>query len=143
MPRLKLELPRQFQFSTQLHVRIGDINYGGHLANDAVLALTHEARVRFLASFNASETNICGAGLIMTDAAVVYRAEARYGVLLLAETAIDDISHSGFDFFCRLSDSDTKQEIARVKTGMAFFDYQRHRPLRTPAEFLERFKPST
>ena len=48
MSRIKLALPDRWTFSTELPVRISDINYGGHLGNDAVLALAQEARVRFL-----------------------------------------------------------------------------------------------
>jgi hypothetical protein len=45
-----------------------DINYGGHLGNDAVLSLVHEARVRFLKQQGYTENNIEGAGIIMADA---------------------------------------------------------------------------
>ena len=48
MARIKIAVPPQFTFSTQIPVRITDINYGGHLGNDALLALLHEARVQFL-----------------------------------------------------------------------------------------------
>ena len=36
-------------FQTTLRVQVGDVNYGGHLANDAVLRLCHEVRMRWLA----------------------------------------------------------------------------------------------
>ena len=32
-------------FQTTLRVQVGDVNYGGHLANDAVLRLCHEVRM--------------------------------------------------------------------------------------------------
>jgi acyl-CoA thioester hydrolase len=48
MARIKIEIPEQFIFETQLKVRIGDINYGGHMGNDAVLTLAHQARIEFL-----------------------------------------------------------------------------------------------
>ncbi|NDG84238.1 MAG: thioesterase, partial [Proteobacteria bacterium] len=60
MPRIKIDLPERFAFSTELSLRITDINYGGHLGNDAVLGLVHEARVRFLKHHGFSETEIGG-----------------------------------------------------------------------------------
>ena len=33
MGRVKLELPETFSFSTELTVRVTDLNYGGHLGN--------------------------------------------------------------------------------------------------------------
>lgn len=49
MARITLPLPENILFRTRLTVQIGDINYGNHLANDAVLRLCHEARIRWLA----------------------------------------------------------------------------------------------
>ena len=48
MARLTLDLPSRFPFSTELEVQVGHINYGGHLGNDSMLSLVHEARVRYL-----------------------------------------------------------------------------------------------
>ena len=48
MERIKLNLPEQFLFSTNIAVRITDINYGGHVGNDSFLSLIHEARQQFL-----------------------------------------------------------------------------------------------
>jgi len=47
MPRLTLDLPSQFIFSTVLTVRHNDINYGGHVGNDSFLSLMQEARIVF------------------------------------------------------------------------------------------------
>ena len=37
MPRIKLELHEILIYSTEIPVRITDINYGGHLGNDSIL----------------------------------------------------------------------------------------------------------
>jgi len=49
MARSRIDLPDSFPFGIDIPVRITDINYGGHLGNDAVLGLVHEARIAFLA----------------------------------------------------------------------------------------------
>ena len=46
MARIKLLMPEQKIFSTDIAVRITDINYGNHVGNDAFVRLIHEARVQ-------------------------------------------------------------------------------------------------
>ena len=70
MSRVQIKLPETFVFHTDIAVQIGDINYGNHLANDAVLRLCHEARLRFLHALGFSEMDVAGVGLIMADAAI-------------------------------------------------------------------------
>ena len=65
MPRIKIKLPEKFIFRTEIPIRITDINYGGHLGNDSLLSIIHEARVRFLKSLGYSESNVEGVGIIM------------------------------------------------------------------------------
>ena len=139
MARIKIELPEKYIYSTKIEVRIGDINYGGHLANDAVLTLAHEARIRFLAIHAYTETNVHGLGLIMTDAAVVYKSEAFYGDRLHIDIAILEINRLGFELFYRFSNAVTAKEVAHVKTGMAFFDYTNRKIMATPQEFQKKF----
>ena len=124
MARIKLELPEKFLFSTEVPVRIGDINYGNHLGNDAVLSLIHEARLRYLVSVGMSELYIGGLGMIITDAAIVYKSEAFYGDILIIEVGLDDFNKYGCDFFYRLTNQKTGKEVARAKTGIVFIDYK-------------------
>jgi len=46
MARIKIEIPDKFIYKTEIPIRITDINYGGHLGNDSLLSIIHEARVR-------------------------------------------------------------------------------------------------
>ena len=133
---MKLALPDRWTFSTELPVRITDINYGGHLGNDAVLALAQEARIRFLLSHGYSEMNVEGAGIIMVDAVVVYRSEAFYGDVLVVDIGLADPQPLGCDILYRFTNKATGKEVARVKTGIAFFDYTRRRPVEMPEGFL-------
>lgn len=71
---MNIVLPEHILFTTRLTVQIGDINYGNHLANDAVLRLSHEVRLRWLKQHGFTELDAGGAGLIMTEAAVRYTA---------------------------------------------------------------------
>jgi len=141
MSRIKISMPETILFSTQINVRITDINYGNHLGNDSVLSIAHEARVQFLKSLDYSELDIESAGIIMNDAAIVYKAEARYGDKLQIDIAVDDFSRKGCDFFYHIK-NDKQQTVAIVKTGIIFFDYEKRKPVRIPAEFLVKTKSS-
>ena len=138
MTRIKLEFPGHPIFITEMLVRITDINYGGHLGNDAVLSLVHEARIRFLNSLGYSEMDIEGKSLIMSDAAVVYKSEGFYGEQLQIEVGVNDFSGVGFDVFYRIIHTKTQKEIALVKTGMVFFDYRVKKPVQVPSVFKEK-----
>ncbi len=82
MPRIKLELPDKFHFHTEIPVRITDLNYGNHLANDALLSILHETRIQFLGHLGYTEVNIEGYGIIMGDAAIIYKSQSYYGDIL-------------------------------------------------------------
>jgi acyl-CoA thioester hydrolase len=141
MGRIKFGMPSVFIFKTTIDIRIGDINYGGHLANDAILALAHEARLRFLASYNYSEKDVEGLGLIMSDAAIIYKNEAFQGDKLSIEVAIDDINRLGFDLYYRIINEQKNKEIAHVKTGLVFLNYNTHKIAGTPENFFTKFVP--
>ncbi|WP_373700460.1 acyl-CoA thioesterase [Neisseria dentiae] len=132
MPRLNLPLPEKVLFRTCITVQIGDINYGNHLANDAVLRLCHECRMRWLARHGFSELDAGGAGLIMADAAVLYLAQAHHGDELAVEMGAADIGRSGFALLYHIGRESDGRSIAKVQTGMVCFDYAAQKICRLP-----------
>lgn len=140
MARTSLNIPAVFSFATELTVRIGDINYGGHLGNGALLTLLQEARLQFLAQKNCSERDVGGGvALIMTEAVVLYKGQAFHGDVLKVAVAMDDVGKCGFDLYYRVTESKTGRLIAEAKTGMACFDYQQNRLARMPESFASAF----
>lgn len=135
MSRSKLVLPENFQFCTHLSLRITDINYGGHLGNDAVLSLVHEARVRFLRELGYSEFDIEGLGILMVDAVVVYISEGHYGDEILIEVGVMDFQATNCDFVFRISHAATKKELARAKTCVVFIHPQTRKISPVPENF--------
>lgn len=136
--RIKINLPEAFTFSTDIPVRITDLNYGKHVGNDTILTLIHEARVQFLAHNSFSEMDICGASLIMSDVAIEFRSELMYGDALKIELAFCDITRVGFDICYRLTSGE--RTIAHAKTGMVCFDYTQRKVVSIPAEAVPRLK---
>jgi acyl-CoA thioesterase FadM len=125
MSSIRITLPDTYLFSTDLPVRITDLNYGNHLGNDAFVSFVHEARVRWLQKHGWTELSVGGLGLIMVDLAVRFKAEALYGDTLRIELAVQDWTRCGFTLVYRASNADTGKEIARATTGMVFFDYEK------------------
>ncbi|MFZ0242764.1 MAG: thioesterase family protein [Desulfobacterales bacterium] len=143
MARIAIPLPENFPFSTDIQVRIGDINYGNHLGNDALLSLVHEARVRFLQNLGFSELDIAGSGLMLTDVAIVYKSQAFYGDRLTIFMAVADFNKYGCDFFYKVTRKPSGKEVAHAKTGAVFFDYARQKMVAVPTSFSESIRGLT
>lgn len=138
MARIRLTFPANPLFTTRLNIRISDINYGGHMSNDAVLRLAHEARAQFFQREGYSEKEIEGCGIILTDAAIVYESEAFHGEVLLVDIALTDFSRCGFDMMYSFREESTQRAVATVKTGILFFDYTVRKVRSIPTRFRER-----
>src|SRR3954463_6622090 len=102
MSRIRIQLPEIFSFSTTILIRITDLNYGGHVGNDIVLSLIHEARVQFLRSFGYGEMSFEGIGMIMIDAGIEFKSELFYGDEVKAFVAAADFTRVGFNFYYKL-----------------------------------------
>ena len=139
MSRIAIDMPQMFTFSTEISVRITDVNYGNHLGHDSIMAILHEARVQMLASDGFSEIDIGGCGLIMADTAIVFKQEVFYPATLRCDVCVSDMSKSGFAVYYRISRVGDNAHIADAKTSMVCFDYQRKRPARMPEPFRARY----
>ncbi len=141
MARIKIELPSTKIFETILNIRISDINYGGHLGNDSVLSLMHEARYQFYKSLGyTNELNIDGIGTIQVDTAIQYKGEGFHGDRLKAEIFLGDLSAKSMELYYKLSKAD--KQIALGKTGIAFYNYNERKVSKMPdsiAEQLNKF----
>jgi len=140
MARIKIDLPDNFSFTTLIQVRITDINYGGHVGNDAILSLIHEARIQFLKQWDYSELNFGGVGLIMADAGIEFRHELFYGETAIISVACSGFSRVGFEVYYKLEKipltmTDEKRiMVAAAKTAMVCYDYSNKRITALPEE---------
>ncbi len=130
-------------------IRVGDINYGGHMGNDKALLIFHDARLKFLESLGFSEKNIGGPGIIMRDAHVLFRKEVYLHDVLTVDVGIENVSSSSFEMLytvrrIRKSQQSAVSGLQSVEeevvftgsTGLVAFDYEKKRPVRLPEEFL-------
>ena len=143
MVRVALELPKNFSLSTDIPVRISDINYNNHIGHDSIITLIHEARVRFLNAYGFTELDIDGFGLVMTDLVVIYKAEVFYGEILTIEVTIQDFTKYGCDFIYRVTNKETGAEVARAKTGVLIYDYAKRKVVPVPKSFRSAMVPDS
>lgn len=137
MARVDIELPDKFGYSTELPILIGHINRGDHLANEALIALLNEARVRFMADRGVHEFRESGALFVNADLAVIYKSEAKYGESLLIELAASGFHRCGCDIVYRVSDAGSGRLVALAKTAHIVFDAEKGCAMTAPTELRE------
>ncbi|MEQ1587389.1 MAG: thioesterase family protein [Cyclobacteriaceae bacterium] len=142
MARIEIQLPEKFIFQTEITVRVSDLNYGNHVGNDSVLTLMQEARTLFYRSMGfESEVRLEGMiGQIVSDAAIVYKAESFLGDILRFEIAVGDLNKYGFDLFYKITNKATGREVALGKTGIVCFDYSKRKMASVPEKLVEKLK---
>jgi acyl-CoA thioesterase FadM len=140
MARIKLDIPKQFQYSTEIDIRIADINYGNHMGNDALLSMMHEARIRFFKNYGCQELDMFGVALIMSDVAIQYKTEAYHGDVLTIEMTAYDFGVTSFDLFYYITRKADQKVIAVAKTNMVCYNYQEKKMKDVPATFKQLFQ---
>ncbi len=141
MPRIKLTPPTTVHFSTKLSIRITDLNYGGHLGNDRLLALLHEARAQFFKHFGYTEMNLGESiGIIMSDAAIEYKSEGFGGDELEIKMTAQEFTPKGFDLFYQVKNLTQQKTLALAKTGIVCFDYSKRKIALVPEGFRGNFE---
>jgi acyl-CoA thioesterase FadM len=121
-----------------VEVRVGDINYGGHMGNDKALLVFHDARLRFLESMGFSEKNIGGAGIIMRDAHIAFRKEVFLHDVLLVDAGIDEVTATSFNMIYTVRREADDEIVFTGSTSLVAFDYEVRRVVRIPEAFLKK-----
>ncbi|MEE4256736.1 MAG: thioesterase family protein [Bacteroidales bacterium] len=114
-------------------VRVGDINYGGHMGNDRALLLFHDARLHFLEERGFSEEDIGGPGLIMSEAHVYFKKEVFRGDELKVYLHIEELKELSFVMQYSVMRDDV--QVLHGSTKMIAFDYERRRVVKIPDAF--------
>lgn len=135
MARLTLDFPPElFIYSTTLTVRVTDINGAKHLGNDSMISMISEARARFLFDKGITDT-----GIIVTDLATTYKAEAHARDRLVFEVGVMDFNKYGGDIIFRITRPADGTLVAMAKSGFVFFDYKQSKVVPIPEEFRQVF----
>ena len=125
---------QDFGFYLDYTVHINDINYGGHVANSAVLNFFQDARIAFLKHLgDFSEMEIGGCGLIQPEAHVKYKAEMFHSDVLKIWVKVTEIKRSSFELYYVIERAG--EITAEGSTPLVSFDYTRKKPCRLPEKF--------
>ncbi len=133
MSRIKIDLPEKYSFETEIKIRVSDINYGGHLGNDALLSILHDARLQYLQMLGYSELVFGSSSLIIADVAIEYKGEGFLGDTLTVQMASNDFNKYGFDLLYQVTNQNGKP-VAYAKTGMLCFNYSTRKVMSIPTE---------
>ncbi|MEN9458261.1 MAG: hypothetical protein RL135_839 [Bacteroidota bacterium] len=139
MNRIKIQLPEQFSFSTQIQIRVTDLNYGGHVGNDTILSLLQESRQQFLQSRGYAELSVESFGLIMADAMIEYKKELNHKDIIEIAIVATDFDKLGFDIYYRVTvlENGEHQLAVRAKTGMMLYDYTAKKKVSLPENIIQ------
>ena len=88
--------------------------------------------MQFLKHHNYTELDFAGTSLIMSDAAIEFKAELFYGDVVKAFVTAGDFSKAGFDIFYKLVNEKDGNLAATAKTGMVCFDYSHRKIVAIP-----------
>lgn len=134
MPRVKIDLPEHFTFHCEIPIRITDINYGGHVGNDTILTIIHEARMKYLGSLGYSEMNFEGSGMIMSDVSIQFKSELFYGDTVSVFVACTSINKIGFELAYKLQKTSEgkTQVVANATTNMICYNYAQKKIVPVP-----------
>lgn len=133
--RVKIKLEGRKVFTTEITLSVNDMNYGNHMGNERILTLAHEARLRFLSSIDANELDCLGQSLIMADAMIQYRGEGFRGDVVTIDVYLTGTHERGFDLLYEMLVGE--RPLARAKSGMVFFDYEKRKVAPAPQKWLD------
>jgi|SRR5579875_3468322 len=138
MSRIKIQLPEQFSFFASIPIRITDLNYGGHVGNDTVLSLLHEARVQFLKSVGYAELEFEGVSLIMSDVGIEFKQELFYGDVVKAFVAVNNFTKVSFDVYYKLVREADQKIVTIAKSAMVCYNYDSRKIVAIPEKAKEK-----
>ncbi|SEA09999.1 acyl-CoA thioester hydrolase, YbgC/YbaW family [Desulfuromusa kysingii] len=123
-----------FSFQFSYRVGVADINYGGHVANSAVLNFFQDARIAYLATLGPySEIDLGGCGIIMPEANIFFRQEMFLGEQLEIGVRSTGLKRSSWTMEYRIERDGTL--TAEGQTALVCFNYETRKPCRMPNEF--------
>jgi acyl-CoA thioesterase FadM len=137
MPRVKLQRQPSYEFHYEVTLQVRDINYGGHLGNDALVGLLHEARINLLHSLGLSEMNLGDGqtGIIMADLVVNFLEEGFMLDRLDIDSHIGEMTQRSFRIFHRLTKGG--KILALAETGIVTFNYAERKIAPVPQSFQQ------
>ncbi len=142
MPAIKLKTAFNYEFQYKTKINIRDINYGGHLGNDSLVGILHEARLDLLNKMGFTELDLGDGktGIIMADLVVNFKKEAFLLDEIIVHSHIEEISNASFRIFHKITRIKDDALIALAETGLVCFNYKERSISQVPESFLKKLK---
>jgi acyl-CoA thioesterase FadM len=130
MGKLLVQKSYDYEYATTIKVR--DINYGGHLGNDALVGLLHEARIALLNQHKMSEMDVGNGnhGIIMTELIVNYKKEGSLNDRITILSNVGDLQQYTFRIFHKVMRE--KDMLALAETEFATYNYSDKKVVQVP-----------
>ncbi len=138
MPRIKLVEQKEYPFRCRITLQPRDINYAGHLGNDALVSILGTARANTFRLLGLREGDLGDSqtGIIMSDLVVNFKTEAFMFDELEIDTQIGELTRNGFRMFHRVKKGETI--VALAEMGITAFNYTVRKVAPVPEVFLEK-----
>jgi acyl-CoA thioester hydrolase len=126
-----------YSFKYEVQVRIGDLNYGGHLGAAEMVSIIHDSRVHFFKSMEIAEINL-GDGktaMVIKDLVVNFRGEAFLDDVLIIGVDAEVEKDDEFRIYYRIKTK--KRLVALAETGVVSFNMLERKKRILPPEFYK------
>ena len=129
---------KKLKFSIPLNVRVNDLNYGNHVSHQNFFSYFQESRLAYLNQFGYSELDIDGFGMIMAEAGCKYRQSLFLHDMIRVACGVVELKPKLFKMTYRIEKAD--MVCADGFTTNVCYDYQAHKVVRLPEEFIRQVK---
>jgi acyl-CoA thioesterase FadM len=136
MPRIVLSEQPHYEYRFTIRVEPQHVDAAGCVGYDSLVAMAGTARSGTLCAMGFSEGNVGDGqtGVIMSDLAVNYRAEAFASDELVFDNHLGEVTRTGFRLFQCVRRETTV--IALIESSFATFDYRKRRIAPVPEVFV-------
>jgi acyl-CoA thioester hydrolase len=135
MNKLNIEDFENEKHSYQTFVRVGDLNYGNHLAHDKLITIIHDARVCFFKEYQLSEINLENTyTIVISSLTIDYLAQGFLGDIITVRIFINDIKKASFKMNYKVSNQNSI--IALCSTTLVCYNNLTRRSDKIPTALL-------
>ncbi len=125
----------RYRYKSEIRVRFGETDLQGVVFNANYLLYVDTAQMDYLRSIGISYQNMLEQGhdIVIVDAALQFRAPARFDEILEVYARIFDIGNSSIKMDFELYEKESGRLIAEAQTAYVITDKEGGTPVRVPA----------
>ena len=109
----------------QLRVRFNECDPNGHASNISYVTYLEVARIQFFTDIGHT-IDPKGKNFVLATTTIDYLSQAKFNQLLTITTQIEKIGTKSFVIVNEILDAESEKPIARGKSVMVYFDFQRN-----------------